>query len=154
MPPKNARRKVSESPTNPKAEQRPRVFDVADLYKGPVAAVETAAEDVGPLDEKLRQAYFWVANHAIISPFYDIEYDDGPGQRFTFGDQKIVVNLPSGQSYSSYVLLPLLNLAVRRRCLLVGGPGRGKTAIAILMGVLAGYSLTDIRRGIQHGSPR
>jgi len=86
MPPKNTRRKVSESPTNPKAEKRPKVFDVADLYKGPVAAEETAAEDVGPLDEKLRQAYFWVANHAIISPFYDIEYDDGPGQRFTFGE--------------------------------------------------------------------
>ncbi len=154
MPPKNARRKVSESPTNPKTEPRPRVFDVADLYKGPVAAVETPPEDAAPLDEKLRQAYFWVANHAIISPFYDIEYDDGPGQRFTFGDQKITVNLPSGQSYSSYVLLPLLNLAVRRRCLLVGGPGRGKTAIAILMGVLAGYSLTDIRRAIQHGQPQ
>ena len=25
-------------------------------------------------------------------------------------------------------LMPLLNLAVRRRCLMVGGPGRGKTA--------------------------
>ncbi len=154
MPPKKTRRKVSESPTNPKPEKKSRTFDVADLYRGPVETEETTEETAAPLDEKLRQAYFWITNHAIISPFYDIEYDDGPGQRFTFGDQKITVNLPSGQSYSSYVLLPLLNLAVRRRCLLVGGPGRGKTAIAILMGLLAGYTLTDIRRAIQHGQPQ
>jgi MoxR-like ATPase len=64
------------------------------------------------------------------------------------------VRLPSGQSYSSFVLLPLLNFAVRRRCLLVGGPGRGKTASAILMGLLAGYSLKDIKRAIQHGQPQ
>jgi len=24
------------------------------------------------LSEKLRKAYFWIANHAIISPYYDI----------------------------------------------------------------------------------
>jgi MoxR-like ATPase len=64
------------------------------------------------------------------------------------------VNLPSGQSYSSFVLLPLLNFAVRRRCLLVGGPGRGKTSSAILMGVLAGYSVKEVRRGMQHGQPQ
>jgi MoxR-like ATPase len=38
--------------------------------------------------------------------------------------------------------------------LLVGGPGRGKTASAILMGVLAGYSLKELRRAIQHGQPQ
>ena len=53
------------------------------------------------------------------------------------------------------MLLPLLNFAVRRRCLLVGGPGRGKTASAILMGVLsAGYSLREVKRAIQHGQPQ
>jgi hypothetical protein len=36
----------------------------------------------------------------------------------------------------------------------VGGPGRGKTASAILMGVLAGYSLRDLKRAIQHGQPQ
>jgi MoxR-like ATPase len=65
-----------------------------------------------------------------------------------------VVTLPSDQSYSSFVLMPLLNLVVRKRCLLVGGPGRGKTASAILMGLLAGYSLRDMRRAIQHGQPQ
>jgi MoxR-like ATPase len=127
---------------------------VADLYRGPVADAQPSADGGPPLDEKLRQAYFWIVNHAIISPHYDIEYHDGPYQSFTFGDSKTKVNLPSGQSYSSFVLLPLLNFAVRRRCLLVGGPGRGKTSSAILMGVLAGYSVKDVRRGMQHGQPQ
>ncbi len=37
---------------------------------------------------------------------------------------------------------------------MVGGPGRGKTAIAILMAVLAGYSMREIKRSIQHGQPQ
>ena len=89
------------------------------------------------------QAYFWIINTAIISPYYDIEYNNGPAASFTFGDQKSALTLPSDQSYSSFALLPILNLVVRRRCLLVGGPGRGKTATAILMGILAGYSLNE-----------
>jgi MoxR-like ATPase len=36
----------------------------------------------------------------------------------------------------------------------VGGPGRGKTAIAVLMGVLAGYNLNELKRAIQHGQPQ
>jgi MoxR-like ATPase len=146
-------RKVSESPTNPRSEPAAREFDVADLYRGPLEGGASVASEATGLDEKLRQAYFWIVNNAIISPYYDIEYQDGPSATFTVGDLQGRLVLPSGQSYSSFVLLPLLNLAVRRRCLLVGGPGRGKTASAMLMGVLAGYSLRDIRRGIQHGQP-
>ena len=145
--------KVSEAPTNPHSAGPEQPFDVAELYRGPLAEPEAAAGSV-PLDEKLRQAYFWIVNHAIISPYYDIEYHDGPAQSFTIGDAKSRVVLPSGQSYSSFVLLPLLNLAVRRRCLLVGGPGRGKTVTAILMGLLAGYDLRDVKRAIQHGQPQ
>jgi MoxR-like ATPase len=37
---------------------------------------------------------------------------------------------------------------------LIGGPGRGKTSSAILMGVLAGYSIRDVRRAIQKGQPQ
>ncbi|CAK0776529.1 MoxR-like ATPase [uncultured Gammaproteobacteria bacterium] len=162
--------KVSQSPTNPvpaPASQAGiggsgpapggRTFDVADFYRGPVT--ETAGATVGTggapaLDEKLRQAYFWIANNAIISPFYDIEFHNGPNQSFSFGDSKTVLSLPSGQSYSSFVLLPLLNLVVRRRCLIVGGPGRGKTASAILIGVLAGYPVREVKRAIQHGQPQ
>jgi MoxR-like ATPase len=145
---------VSASPTNPQPPAGPKQFDVADLYLGPVADVAPAAGGRAPLDEKLRQAYFWIVNHAIISPHYDLEYHDGPHQSYTFGDSKTQVNLPSGQSYSSFVLLPLLNFAVRRRCLMVGGPGRGKTSSAILMGVLAGYSVSEVRRAMQHGQPQ
>lgn len=149
-------KQVSQAPTRPHAGGTGRRFDVAELYRGPLADPEEVAQVAsGPtLDEKLRQAYFWITNHAIISPYYDIEYNEAPPATFTFGDQKVRVQLPTDQSYSSYVLLPLLNLATRRRCLLVGGPGRGKTAIAILMGVLSGYNLKEIRRGIQHGQPQ
>ena len=148
-------RKISEAPTNPHPVAPRRVFDVADLYRGPVADPGAAAAGPAvPLDEKLRQAYFWIVNTAIISPHYDIEYSDGPPQEFAVGDSGGRLRLPSAQSYSSFVLLPLLTFALRRKCLFVGGPGRGKTASAILMGVLAGYSLRDVRRGMQHGQPQ
>jgi MoxR-like ATPase len=148
---------VSQAPTRPAPGSGPRPdrFDVADLYRGPAGAAPGAEASAAPaLDEKLRQAYYWIANHAIINPFYDVEYSDAPPPRFTFGDRAVEVVLPSDQSYSSYVLLPVLALATRRRCLLVGGPGRGKTTVAILMGLLAGYSLRELRRAIQHGQPQ
>src|SRR5205085_8954302 len=47
-----------------------------------------------------------------------------------------------------------LTFATRRKCLFVGGPGRGKTASAILMGVLAGNSVREVRRAMQHGHPQ
>lgn len=149
---------ISSAPTRPQghADAPAAGFDVAALFDGPLAhPADGAARPFGVgLDEKLRQAYLWIANSAIISPFHDIEYCDAPPQRWIFGDQKVPVQLPTDQSYSSYILLPLLNLAVRRRCLLVGGPGRGKTAIAVLMGVIAGYPLREIKRSIQHGQPQ
>src|SRR5688572_7105716 len=140
--------RVSEAPTNPHDGPAAKEFDVADLYRGPVAVPEQATAAPVPLDEKLRQAYFWVVNHAVISPFYDIEYHEGPSQSFALGDKQNKVVFPSGQSYCSFVLLPLLTFAVRAKCLLVGGPGRGKTTSAVLIGVLAGYSLRDVRRAI------
>ncbi|GGS34359.1 hypothetical protein GCM10010171_30970 [Actinokineospora fastidiosa] len=144
---------VSRAPTLPGGAHHAHAdeFDVAALYEGPYGQARTGD---APLDEKLRQAYFWIVNHAIISPHYDIEFHDGPSAGVTLGDSKARLTLPSGQSYSSFVLIPLLTFAVRRRCLLVGGPGRGKTASAVLMGVLAGYPLTEIRRAMQHGHPQ
>lgn len=72
---------VSEAPTLPPEQGWQTRFDVADLYRGPVADDGTGATGAVALDEKLRQAYFWIVNHGIISPFYDIEYNDGPGGR-------------------------------------------------------------------------
>src|SRR5215467_7779082 len=151
----NIFQRVSQAPTNPHPAAAPRTFDVADLYRGPISdKTEDGRERGLALDEKLRQAYFWIVNTAIISPHYDIEYNDGPPQSFVLGDTKSSLTLPSGQSYSSFVLLPLLTFAARRKCLFVGGPGRGKTASAILMGVLAGYPVREVRRAMQHGHPQ
>lgn len=144
---------VSASPTLPTQHRAGRTdFDIADLFG---ETPEAPAEDSAPgLDDKLRQAYFWITNHAIISPHYDVEFETGPSKSVQLGDAKASLVLPSGQSYSSFVLLPLLTFAVRGRCLLIGGPGRGKTASATLMGVLAGYTPHDIRRHMQHGHPQ
>ena len=151
----NIFQRLSKAPTNPHPAPTPKAFDIADLYVGPVATrAESQANNALPLDEKLRQAYFWIVNTAIISPHYDIEYHEEPPQSFVLSDNKSRLTLPSGQSYSSFVLLPLLTFAARRKCLFVGGPGRGKTASAILMGVLAGYSVRDVRRAMQHGHPQ
>lgn len=149
--------RISQVPTNPQTTEGKRRFDVADLYRGPVAdRAGEATHGAGRtrLDEKLRQAYFWIVNTAVISPHYDVEYNEAPPATFTLGDSKSRLTLPSAQSYSSFVLLPLLTFATRRKCLLIGGPGRGKTASAILMGVLAGYPVREVRRAMQHGNPQ
>ncbi len=148
--------KVSASPTNPSkgSARSQQAFDVASLYEGPINLDKPSARNQLPLDEKLRQAYFWIVNKAIISPFYDIEYNEAPGNAYTLGDCKTRVVLPTAQSYSSFVLLPLLTFAAQRKCLMIGGPGRGKTASAILMAILAGYTPKEVKRGIQKGQPQ
>lgn len=150
---------VSAAPTRAGATGpgRPGVaLDVAHLFADEPPADDAAGAGTVALDEKLRQAYFWMVNHAIISPHYDVEFHDTARPRtvFRLGDSKAEVELPTDQSYSSFVLLPLLTFAVRGRCLLVGGPGRGKTASALLMGVLAGYPVREVRRAMQHGHPQ
>jgi MoxR-like ATPase len=144
--------KIPAAPTNPQQAKSIERFDIKDLYESDATTQNEDAQK--GLDEKLRQAYFWITNTAIISPFYDIEYDEGDNTNFVFGDSQVRVSLPTGQSYSSFVLIPLLNLVARGKCLIVGGPGRGKTATAVLMGLISGYSKTDILRAIQHGQPQ
>jgi len=154
MDPNVSSRKVSQSPTIPLKKEGKKKFDIESLIEeGPLPTKEGTNTVLG-LDEKLRKAYFWITNFAIITPFYDIEFNSKPPTQFMIGDLKTKIVLPSSQSYSSFVLLPLLTLVVRGKCLFVGGPGRGKTASAILMGVLAGYSLAEIKRAIQHGQPQ
>ncbi|KAE8763597.1 MoxR family ATPase [Georgenia thermotolerans] len=147
-------RHVSASPTLPTPSPAAGgELEVEDLFR-PLAAAPSPGAGTG-LDEKLRQAYFWIVNHAIISPHYDVEFDaEAAGRVFRLGDSRAELRLPTAQSYSSFVLLPLLTFAVRGRCLLLGGPGRGKTASAILMGVLAGYPVREVRRAMQHGHPQ
>jgi MoxR-like ATPase len=68
---------VSRAPTRPRLPSTSEHFDVADLYRGPVATSAAADGAVAP-DEKLRQAYFWIVNTAIICPYYDLEFNVVP----------------------------------------------------------------------------
>ncbi len=150
----NSLGKVSQSPTVPGKVHGRRKFDIADLYNKPVSTGEEKPGESYGLDEKLRKAYFWVANYAIINPFCDIEYNETSPNRYVIGDNKTGLTLATGQSYASFILFPLLTLVTRKKCLLVGGPGRGKTSSAMIMGLLAGYSMKDIKRAVQHGQPQ
>lgn len=140
--------KLSASPTthNSPAALEPRT--TVDLFTPPG---QPAKPD---LDEKLRRAYYWVVNRAVISPYYDIEFTHGTPLTYQLGDAGAQLSLPRDPSFASNVLIPLLTFAVGGKCLLVGGPGRGKTTIAVLMGVLAGATPQEVRRGVQQGQPQ
>lgn len=140
--------KLSQSPTTSGPGDGVAAMSAADLFR---PAPEAAAV---PLDEKLRQTYYWIVNRAVISPYYDVEFSSGAPLAFSLGDAGAELTLPSEPSFSSNVLLPLLSFAVGGRCLLIGGPGRGKTTVAVLMGVLSGSTPEDVRRGVQQGQPQ
>jgi MoxR-like ATPase len=106
----------------------------------------------GELARKLRRAYDWIAREAIVSPYCDIEFGEGVSLG-RGGSTPQKVNLHRA-AYSSYILLPLLNLATSQRLLFIGAPGRGKTSMAILMGLLAGHALADVKRSVQRGHPQ
>lgn len=102
------------------------------------------------LAAKLRRAYTWLTSEALVCPMTDIEF----GDRITLGSVESEVSCRRGPAFSSYALLPLLNLVTGQRLLLVGAPGRGKTTIATLMALLSGDSLSQVRRATQHGHPQ
>ncbi|NVJ21168.1 AAA family ATPase [Myxococcus sp. AM011] len=113
--------------------------------------VHLSERDGGSLHDKMRQAYWWITNNAVICPYYDIEFGQAAALKSASGDE---LHLPEDMSYSSFVLIPLLTLFTCRRALLIGGPGRGKTTSAILMALLSGMSREDIHRSIQRGHPQ
>ncbi|MFG6444139.1 AAA family ATPase [Microbacterium sp. P07] len=141
--------KVSAAPTAPSGDEGVTQLSVDDLLQGGTDAAGPAS-----LDEKLRQAYYWIVNRAIISPYYDVEFSSGSPVSFALGDAGATLTLPTEASFSSNVLLPLLTFAVGGKCLLIGGPGRGKTTVAVLMGVIAGSTSEEVRRGVQQGQPQ
>ena len=124
--------RVSQAPTKPQAAAAPKQFDVADLYSGPAAtgsrpggrgcARARRKTPPGVFLDRQQRDHQPVLRHRVSRR--------ARRQPYVLGDQHCAVTLPSGQSYSSFVLLPLLNFAVRRKCLFIGGPGRGKTASA------------------------
>ncbi|MBJ6760475.1 AAA family ATPase [Myxococcaceae bacterium JPH2] len=113
--------------------------------------VHLSERDGGGLHDKMRQAYWWITNNAVICPYYDIEFGGRAALKNAAGDE---VHLPEDMSYSSFVLIPLLTLFTCRRAMLVGGPGRGKTTSAVLMALLSGMSRDEVHRGIQRGHPQ
>ncbi|SMQ60972.1 MoxR family ATPase [Agreia sp. VKM Ac-1783] len=140
--------KISASPTRTGAGVSLPGLTAEDLFR------QQAPQSSVALDEKLRQVYYWLVNTAVISPFYDIEFSFDAPLSFPLGDAGAELHLPTDQSYSSNVLLPLLTFALGGKCLLVGGPGRGKTTLAVLMGVIAGSTPQDVRRSVQQGQPQ
>lgn len=102
------------------------------------------------LSHKLRRAYRWIADSAVHTPYSDVSF--GPPVTLGRGEQR--VDIYESSSYSSFLLLPLLTLITSRRMVFIGGTGRGKTTVATIMGLLAGYELDDMRRAIQHGHPQ
>jgi MoxR-like ATPase len=116
---------------------------------GPDRALVLRPRPRAPLAERCRAAYAWIATHAILSPYHDL--DAGPV--ITVGDGDGLVELAE-RSWSSFLLLPLLTLVTSQRLLVVGAPGRGKTTMAVLMGLLAGHGRDEVRRAVQHGHPQ
>lgn len=114
-------------------------------------SVHLSARAGGDLHEKMRQAYWWIVNNAVICPYYDIEYGGSSKLTNTAGDEIV---LHDAMSYSSFVLIPMLTLFTARRALLIGGPGRGKTTSAVLMALIAGMTKDEVRRYIVRGHPQ
>ncbi|MEK8227581.1 hypothetical protein NKG05_17900 [Oerskovia sp. M15] len=72
---------VSSAPTRPGPGPRTRstwTWRTCSARPSPARPARWRHGTHAPLDEKLRQAYFWVVNHAIISPHYDVEFSAGP----------------------------------------------------------------------------
>jgi MoxR-like ATPase len=103
-----------------------------------------------PVARKLRRAYRWISENAILSPYVDIEF--GTPLRLEHGEHR--VELYDRPGYSSFILMPLLTLVTGRRLVFLGAPGRGKTSVAVLMALLAGHPFDAVRRAVQHGHPQ
>ena len=68
------------------------------------------------LPERFRRAYHWICSNALLSPFAEMEA--GTPRRVQ-GDH-VEVELHDEPGYSSFILLPLLNLMTSRRLVFVG----------------------------------
>lgn len=112
--------------------------------------LQLATRETPGLSQKLRQAYRWIATNVLLPGAFDIE--SSAARRIAHNG--VVVPLSNDESYSSFVLLPLLTLMTSRRMVFIGAPGHGKTTMATVMALIAGHSLTEMRRAIQHGHPQ
>ena len=72
------------------------------------------------LVDKLRRAYRWIAERALVTPYDDVEF--GAARLLGKGSTKVPTH--QGEAWCSFVLFPLLTLVTKQRLLIVGGPGR------------------------------
>ncbi|MEI2803339.1 MAG: hypothetical protein V9E84_06480 [Trichococcus flocculiformis] len=99
------------------------------------------------LDEKLRQAYFWIVNHGDHQPAlrHRVQRRPAAGVPASATRKARADAAHRRRATRASCCCRCSTFAVRRKCLFVGGPGRGKTASAMLMGVLAGYPLREVQ---------
>lgn len=109
----------------------------------PHGRVVLAEPPRSPPREKARLAYTWLTDEALRCAHRDL----------VFGELEPKCALPP-ESWASFALLPLLALLTSQRLLFVGAPGRGKTTMATLMGLVAGLPGARMRQAIQHGHPQ
>ncbi|MEZ6129818.1 MAG: MoxR family ATPase [Planctomycetaceae bacterium] len=102
------------------------------------------------LAQKFQRAYRWIAEQSLMPGTLDFEWDI----RHRIGRNGQEISLPEKAGLSSFILLPLLTLMTSRRMVFIGAPGHGKTSMATIMSLLAGHSLSQIRRAVQHGHPQ
>ena len=60
-------------------------------------SVHLSERDGGGLHDKMRQAYWWITNNAVICPYYDIEFGQPASLKTNAGEE---VHLPDDMSYS------------------------------------------------------
>jgi MoxR-like ATPase len=101
------------------------------------------------LVHKLARAYDWIATQVLVTPYDDLEFGAARGV-----GRGATLALHAGQRWCSFVLLPLLTLVTGQRLLIIGGPGRGKTSIAMVMAMLVGDPPAEVRRMVQRGHPQ
>lgn len=141
---------MGTTPTTPDARSLVRAWLDGRARVEPGDRLVLAGDAATDLAEKCRRAYDWIAEQAVLTAHHDLEL--GVPRRLGTGDTGLTVR--DGPAWASFILLPLLNLVCGRRLVFVGAPGRGKTTVATLMGLLAGDDLQSVRDGIQHGHPQ
>jgi hypothetical protein len=92
---------------------------LTSLLRGRASAegmnVHLSVRDGAALHDKMRQAYWWLTNNAVICPTTTWSSASGRVLKTQAGDE---IGLHDAMSYSSYVLIPMLTLFTCRRALL------------------------------------